>query len=358
MHKFLITSTPILDGIKIMSYLGVVNTNIVIGTNFFSDFAASFTDVFGGNSGTYQRKMDAMYESAKKELVAKAKNLGGNAIVGFKVEFDEISGKGKSMFMLTATGTACIVSSQQENQKEIINISNVDSYELEKEVTKMKILEGLTGSYYLVTEEDWSYILDNPAKDIAKLLVDKKYYQYTEKNRIRIEKLISRLPFDESVSIVYPNFIEPREETYEVDYANKVTRDVSDDYLSLIKNCLLFEPSYVIQLLHVNLNKAISLLECDKNIYTPENLSEMEKICEMIDNLPDTGSRERGKTGMFSKEKEIWICFDGHKNELENEYCQTCGKNIKGLHYNDMKIFNAFKKKTLALANLMKQSTP
>ena len=52
MTNFLITTTPTFEGRQIKSYLGVLNTNIVIGTNIFSDFAASFTDVFGGNSGT------------------------------------------------------------------------------------------------------------------------------------------------------------------------------------------------------------------------------------------------------------------------------------------------------------------
>ena len=43
MRNFLVTTTPILDGIKITDYLGVVNANIVVGANFFSDFAASLT---------------------------------------------------------------------------------------------------------------------------------------------------------------------------------------------------------------------------------------------------------------------------------------------------------------------------
>ena len=76
MDKFIITTTPTIEGHPIRTYLGAINVNIVIGTNFFSDFAASFTDVFGGNSGTYQRKMDDMYESAKKELEKKAIRMG------------------------------------------------------------------------------------------------------------------------------------------------------------------------------------------------------------------------------------------------------------------------------------------
>ena len=47
MEKFIITTTPTIEGHPIKEYLGTINVNEVIGTNFFSDFAASFTDVFG-----------------------------------------------------------------------------------------------------------------------------------------------------------------------------------------------------------------------------------------------------------------------------------------------------------------------
>ena len=47
----------------------------------------------------------------------RAKALGANAVVGLKIEFDEISGKGKSMFMVTAYGTAVIISPEVEKIK-------------------------------------------------------------------------------------------------------------------------------------------------------------------------------------------------------------------------------------------------
>lgn len=354
MEKFLITSTPILDGMKILSYLGIVNTNIVIGTNFFSDFAASFTDVFGGSSGTYQRKMDNMYDSAKKELVSKAKNMGANAVIGFRIEFDEISGKGKSMFMLSATGTACIVTEQQVKNSQKVNISNIDAYDLEREIIKMTIMDGLSKSYYSMAEDKWNYILENPSTDIAKLLVDKMYYQYNEAGRQKTEALVSKLDFDEAVTIVYPNFSQPKIEKIKDQFGNETSGDQSNNYLSLIKICKLFEPSYVIKLIDSDLHKAISLLECEKSHYSTEDFKNMEIICEKLDSLPDMGRKEKGKTGMFSKEKELWICAHGHKNELDREFCSTCGINIKGLSINDITVINSFRKKTKALANLLK----
>lgn len=50
--------------------------------------------------------MDNMYQEAIKNLSYKARQRGANAIVGIKIDFDEISGQGKQMFMLCVTGTA------------------------------------------------------------------------------------------------------------------------------------------------------------------------------------------------------------------------------------------------------------
>ena len=40
------------------------------------------------------------------ELKAKAKSFQADAIVGLHIDFDEVSGGGKSMFMVSASGTA------------------------------------------------------------------------------------------------------------------------------------------------------------------------------------------------------------------------------------------------------------
>ena len=102
----IITTTNNIEGAHIEEYLHLVATNIVIGTNLLSDFVASFTDIFGGRSNSYQNKLDDVYNEALKELEKKAKVLGADAIVGLKMDFNEISSKGKAMFMVSAVGTA------------------------------------------------------------------------------------------------------------------------------------------------------------------------------------------------------------------------------------------------------------
>lgn len=102
----IITTTNSIESQVITQYLGLVNANQVIGTNFFSDLTASLSDVFGGMSGTYREKMNELYRDVLNELESRASSIGADAIIGLSVDFDEISGKGKSMFMVSAVGTA------------------------------------------------------------------------------------------------------------------------------------------------------------------------------------------------------------------------------------------------------------
>ena len=107
--NFIITVTNDIQGHSIEKYVDTICANVVVGTNVFSDLAASLSDFFGGFSGTYRNKLELIYNEAKKDLKNKARNIGANAIVGFSVDFDEISGGGKSMFMISASGTACVI---------------------------------------------------------------------------------------------------------------------------------------------------------------------------------------------------------------------------------------------------------
>ena len=102
----IITTTPTIEGRQIESYIGLSSANVVVGTNVFSDFFASITDVLGGRSSSYQNKLDKTYKTAIEEIELKASRMGADAVVGLKIDFNEISSKDKAMFMVSAVGTA------------------------------------------------------------------------------------------------------------------------------------------------------------------------------------------------------------------------------------------------------------
>jgi uncharacterized protein YbjQ (UPF0145 family) len=47
---------------EIEKYFDLISTNVVLGTNVFSDLGASFSDFFGGTSDIYQNKLEKIYK--------------------------------------------------------------------------------------------------------------------------------------------------------------------------------------------------------------------------------------------------------------------------------------------------------
>ncbi len=105
-QKILVSTTNSIEGMEIEKYFDLISTNVVLGTNLFADIGASFSDFFGGTSDIYQNKLERIYKSALDKLRHKAQNLRANGVVGVKIDFDEVSGGGKSMFMISISGMA------------------------------------------------------------------------------------------------------------------------------------------------------------------------------------------------------------------------------------------------------------
>jgi len=110
----IITTTPFVDGYIINSYKGLVFTSEVIGINFLAEaIFTSTTDFFGGRSGRYRSKLKDLYDYIYKGLEESAREKGANAVVGLRIEYNEITGKGHSMLMAVATGTAVSITADR-----------------------------------------------------------------------------------------------------------------------------------------------------------------------------------------------------------------------------------------------------
>ncbi len=109
MNEVRIFTTPVLDGLKIAEYKGLVTAKNVRAVNIFRDFFTAFRDIFGGRSQSYQNVMQDMENEVVEEIKRKAHELGANAIVGFHLDFENIGSKNKSLLLIFATGTAAVI---------------------------------------------------------------------------------------------------------------------------------------------------------------------------------------------------------------------------------------------------------
>lgn len=101
----IITTTNNIEGKRVTEYLGIVFGEVVSGVNFLKDFGASLRDVFGGRSKGYERELLEAREEVIKEMEARARDLGADAVIGAKMDY-EVLGQGNGMLMVTISGTA------------------------------------------------------------------------------------------------------------------------------------------------------------------------------------------------------------------------------------------------------------
>ncbi len=99
------TTTPSVEGKRIVRYLGVVTGETIIGANVFRDFLAGVRDFFGGRSASYEAVLREAKDTALEEMARQAEALGANAVVGIDLDYETVGGSG-SMLMVTCSGTA------------------------------------------------------------------------------------------------------------------------------------------------------------------------------------------------------------------------------------------------------------
>lgn len=104
----IITTTPSIEGKKILDYKGIVFGEVVSGVDFVKDFAAGLTNFFGGRSNSYEGELIEARENAISEMTNRALSMGANAIIGVDVDY-EVLGQGNNMLMVTVSGTAVIL---------------------------------------------------------------------------------------------------------------------------------------------------------------------------------------------------------------------------------------------------------
>ena len=328
--NFIITVTNNIENCPIEKYLDSICANLTahIPSGIFS-------------LGKHIKGLDLILEEATTELKSKAKRISANAIVGFKVDIKYIGDYHNIDYLLiSVSGTACIVKYPTKDIQR--NEYNTISHELlETEIKKRLIVKAINDGE-LIQEEWRNFLCQHPQKDIIdKLLdiyVDKCFFtDDLEKELISfIEKYFTLLSKEDIIDKVYSRYQQNHKEIS-----------------SLIKNCNLFSPIHILDIARENVHQAIELLEARKDFYKKEDLVIMNQILHIFDSLPNTGKIEMVKGGLLSKDKEMFICENGDKNNKDFEFCFYCGKNIKGLYKNEVQAINLFRIKIEALSDFL-----
>jgi len=76
----LITTTPNIEGKKIVKYCGVTAGEAILGANVFKDLFASVRDIVGGRSATYEKELQRARDIALTELQERARSCWGQTL--------------------------------------------------------------------------------------------------------------------------------------------------------------------------------------------------------------------------------------------------------------------------------------
>lgn len=338
-NKIIATTTNSLDGWEIEEYLKPISSHIVAGTNLFSDMFAGISDIFGGRSESYQKQISSIHQEAIKLLKEKASEIGANCIVGMKFDHEQISGKGKSMFMVTATGTAAIAKTNKKVEPVNRNDSNNEKVDaryfrnkkkvkevLNKIENKSSIKKEVEHESYIeyIEDDDWEIIINNRLTQAARYPILKLIGSRNKENKsiTLAKRYFSILKNDDAKEILFKDLIE---EGRAIGFIKGV-----------IKENHLVDYDYIMKLLKsegINKKKlALELLQYNKQEYKQADIEKLKTICnkikELFENPPDIIKKDK----MFSKkQKKLWKCPEcGNTNKIALTYCSNCGRNKYG----------------------------
>lgn len=102
----IILTTESSSALAITERLGIISAECVLGMNIFKDLGTSLRDIFGGRSAGYQDVLREARITVLDEIRRQAFDLDADAVVAIDLDYSEISGGGKSMLFLVASGTA------------------------------------------------------------------------------------------------------------------------------------------------------------------------------------------------------------------------------------------------------------
>jgi uncharacterized protein YbjQ (UPF0145 family) len=104
----ILTTTPGIEGRRVVRYAGVVTGEAILGANIFKDIFAGIRDIVGGRSAAYEQELRRARSIALTEIRQAASELGANAVVAIDIDYETVGAQG-SMLMVSVSGTAVVV---------------------------------------------------------------------------------------------------------------------------------------------------------------------------------------------------------------------------------------------------------
>ena len=291
------------------------------------------------------------------QLREKAQDLGANFVLGTRIDFDEISGKGTQMFMVSAQGTAVKARRDSPEPPTTPFSESLPAEAVRKSYERLILKQECKGDIARVTPDKWPAIAE---------------YQVLEAIRPVLQFIHSRpdLPFEISPN---PDVVAQRRQTImrnAAEFFRALPPDVVREHFGQI---LETEPELEAETVEIILaldlldlawirrslehedfrvrRVALRLLKGHQRTYRPEDRETLNAILELLPEAFPDKSKLVEKKGMFLKTAEqFWTCGCTTENRIENERCSNCSKDRRGLDISDYNLEAATSRVKLLIA--------
>jgi uncharacterized protein YbjQ (UPF0145 family) len=324
MKSIKVSTTNNLEGWNIDEYIEPISIHIAVGMNIFKDLFSGLTDIFGGKSKSYNKTLNNLQKEVLIRIKEKAGSLGANYVVGFNVDYDEISGGGKSMMMVTATGTAVIATKIKDSTSFNINKTNqVSNEKLNNLLHKELLLSELKDDRVLGYGKNLEFVTDNSYKEFINHIIEyspnidsPNYDNYKSK----IYKYILSLDRDFVIDFLYNEIL------------NGTNKQIRNFVVTTIIDCKFGDLKQSKKLLN-NPDTQLISLKIINNGFEMFNSDDIESIKELSNQINkifvDTSKIIESKSMLGSSKK--WQCQCGEENKITNKYCKLCDKDKYGV---------------------------
>jgi len=317
--QILLTSSDNIPHSEIEQQFGIVDSQIVIGANIFRDVFSSFRDIFGGETKGYKKDLDKMKKAAFSEIKQQAKEQGANAIISLRLDLDEVSGGGKSMFMLNAYGSAVVLKRSILNQQESDNIiDEISAEDLEFFKRKNRIIDKIEEADQVLNEVSLDAISEFELweHDIAlEVLTNSQTADRSLQNNL------SEIPIEFIEEFLNDNIHE-----LHVQYWNLILEDLDDrnwfNY-DLLQSLLRAEN-------HIKRFRALKLSTLEKKSFSKNEIPKLENLGTFLrDNFDETV--ESKEVSKMIGSKKVFICSHCLNDTILEEHRNCdCGRNKFG----------------------------
>jgi uncharacterized protein YbjQ (UPF0145 family)/rubrerythrin len=358
-----VTTTSGIEEWSIQSYLGIVATHVVAGTGIGSDFLASFSDFFGGRSGAYQNQLASLYDEAIGQLGRKALTLGGNWLVGLRVDIDEISGKGMQMFMVTALGTAvrAVQSSEQASALSVAQNGHVSASDVQVMQRRLQIQVAIEKEKLTLDDPTWEFIVQHRIEEAAPGVLDwlvEKAGDYSWQHmqaapKQRAIAYFRSLPYEAAARVLYRAL---GDNPKIVAMAAGIIKDLS--LRSLERDLEVINSQS-----QAARRAVLQIIEAHQPFYRANDVELLHRLASTVQDAFPTRAEVVQAKGLLGGSKERWICREcGERgNDPESERCSKCGRDQQGFRYEEIgpsKALSILAERYRALVEVLKDAQP